>query len=194
MRRREPDFEALVGGDDLAPAERERLRRVHDLLVQAGPPPDFEPVEAPAPPAATVTRLVPRRRLALVALAAAFLVAAFGLGYFAGNQGPGAERVVAMAGTPQAATATASLHIYGMDSAGNWPMTLDVKGLAPSRTGRPYQLWLAKNGRLAALCGSFRPKPDGTASVQMNAPFRLSDYDSWVVVREGAKTPVLTTA
>jgi hypothetical protein len=193
-----PDFDELVGGDDLSAAESERLRRVHDLLVAAGPPPDFEPAEAPAPPPASVTRLVPRtapaRRLALVALAAAFLVAAFGAGFFAGNRGPGAERVVAMIGTPQASAASASLQIYDVDPAGNWPMKLDVKGLASSPSGRPYELWLAKNGRLAALCGSFLSKPDGTADVRMNAPYRLSDYDSWVVVAEGSQTPLLTTA
>jgi hypothetical protein len=167
---------------------------VHDLLVAAGPPPDVVPAEAPAPPVASVTRLVPRRRLALVALAAAFLVAAFGAGFFVGDRGPGAERVVAMVGTPQAAAASASLRVYEIDSAGNWPMRLDVKGLAPSRSGRPYELWLAKHGRLAALCGSFLPKTDGTASVRLNAPYRLSDYDSWVIVTEGSTTPLLTTA
>jgi Anti-sigma-K factor rskA len=191
---RKPNFDELVGGDDLSSAESERLRRVHDLLVAAGPPPDFEPAEPPAPPAASVTRLVPRRRVALVALAAAFLVAAFGAGYFAGDRSPGAERVVAMTGTPQAAAASASLRVYQLDSAGNWPMKLEVKGLAPSRNGRPYELWLAKHGRLAALCGSFLPKADGTATVRMNAPYRLSDYDSWVIVSEGSTTPLLTTA
>ena len=34
-----PDFDELVG-TDLDPAERERLERVHELLVAAGPPPD----------------------------------------------------------------------------------------------------------------------------------------------------------
>jgi hypothetical protein len=195
---RDPNFDELVGGDDLSTAESERLRRVHDLLVAAGPPPDFEPAEAPAPPAATVTRLVPRgtpaRRLALVAIAAAFLVAAFGVGFLAGNRSPGAESVVAMVGTPQAAAASASLHIFDVDSAGNWPMRLDVTGLVSSRTERPYELWLTKHGRLAALCGSFLARPDGTADVRMNAPYRLNEYDSWVVVAEGSKTPLLTTA
>jgi hypothetical protein len=196
---RGPDFDDLVGGGDLAPAEQERLRRVHDLLVAAGPPPDFEPAAPPAPPEATVTPLAPRRvplrRLALVALAAAFLVATFGLGYVTGsNGGAGTERVVAMVGTREAAGATASLQLYPVDSAGNWPMRLDVKGLGPSRRGLPYELWLTRHGRLAALCGSFVPTSAGTASVRLNAPYRLSDFDSWVVVTEGSKTPLLTTA
>jgi hypothetical protein len=130
-----------------------------------------------------------------VALAAAFLVAAFGLGYFTGSSGePGTEGVVAMVGTREAAGASASLKLFSVDSAGNWPMRLDVKGLGPSRSGLPYELWLTRNGRLAALCGSFRPTSAGTASVRMNAPYKLSEYDSWVVVTEGSKTPLLTTA
>jgi hypothetical protein len=37
-----PDFEELVGGD-LEPRERERLLRVHEALVAAGPPPELTP-------------------------------------------------------------------------------------------------------------------------------------------------------
>ena len=40
MTERGPSFDDLVG-DDLAPAERERLLRVHELLIQAGPPPEL---------------------------------------------------------------------------------------------------------------------------------------------------------
>ena len=38
-----PDFDELVGGDDLPGPERERLQRVHELLVAAGPPPELPP-------------------------------------------------------------------------------------------------------------------------------------------------------
>ena len=39
---RYPDFDDLIGGD--VPAEeRERLRRAHELLVEAGPPPELSP-------------------------------------------------------------------------------------------------------------------------------------------------------
>ena len=197
MSGRGPDFDELVGGDDLTSAESARLRRVHDLLVAAGPPPDFEPLEAPAPPAASVTRLEPRRaqmrKLGLVAIAAAFVAAVFGAGFLVGGRSPGTEKVVAMVATPQAAGASASLQVYAVDSAGNWPMRLHVKGLASSPSGRPFELWLTKNGRLSALCGSFLTRPDGTANVRLNAPYRLADYDSWVVVAEGSRTPVLTT-
>jgi hypothetical protein len=29
--------------------------------------------------------------------------------------------------------------------------------------------------------------------VSLNAPYRLPDFDGWVVVEEGSKTPLLTT-
>ena len=48
------DFRDIVGTEGLDPDEEARLRRVHDLLVQAGPPPDLPPAlertpEAPIP-------------------------------------------------------------------------------------------------------------------------------------------------
>ena len=36
------DFDALVG-DDLEPAEHARLLRVHEMLREAGPPPELTP-------------------------------------------------------------------------------------------------------------------------------------------------------
>ena len=42
------DFHDLVDTSDLTPEEEARLRRVHDLLIEAGPPPDLPPaLEAP---------------------------------------------------------------------------------------------------------------------------------------------------
>jgi hypothetical protein len=192
VRRNGPDFDELVG-TDLPPEERERLQKVHELLVAAGPPPDYAPEAPPVPAEATIVRFPRPKRFALVAVAAALAVALFGTGFFVGNRSSGPERTVAMVGTAQASAASASLELFPLDDAGNWPMELEVKGLVPALSGRPYELWLAKGNRLAALCGSFRSRPDGTARVPMNAPYRLSDFDSWVVVEEGTKTPLLTT-
>jgi hypothetical protein len=192
MTDRGPDFDELVG-HGLDSDERARLLRVHELLVAAGPPPDFEPELPPVPAKAPVTRLRPRRRLALVALAAAFALAAFGAGFFVGDRNAGPEQVVSMVGTSQAAGASASLELFSADEAGNWPMKLEVKGLQPAASGRAYELWLTKGSKLAALCGGFRAEPDGTTRVPLNAPYRLPDFDGWVVVEEGSKTPLLTT-
>jgi Anti-sigma-K factor rskA, C-terminal len=187
---RTPDFDDLVGGE-VEGAERERFRRVHDLLVSAGPPPELASLAAPAteaPPA----RLPLRRRRLLLALAAALGVAAvFTVGLLvASSDEPSAERVVAMSGP---SGASASLEIFPLDDAGNWPMLIDVENLPPTRGGQLFQLWLTKDGKPAALCGSFLTDDDGRAVVPMNAPWRVDDFDGWVVVEAGSTTPLLTT-
>jgi len=193
MSARGPDFDELVG-TDLEPGERARLVRVHELLVAAGPPP--EPPSSVAPPAPEPVRLRPRRRrVALVALAAAFGLAAFVAGFLTGNGegGSGTFKVVDMTGTVKAPDASASIEIFDADTAGNWPMEISVQGLGPSASGRPYELWLTRSGNLVVLCGSFLTEPDGTTVVPMNAPYKLKDFDGWVVVEEGTTAPVLET-
>jgi hypothetical protein len=196
VSERGPEFDELVG-TDLEPAERERLLRVHELLVAVGPPPDLPP-SLETPPIREPTRLVARRRrrIALVALAAALGLGVFAVGFLIGERGdePGTFAVVAMTGTADAPRASASIEIFDADEAGNWPMEVSVSGLAPSASGRPYELWLTKDGQLAASCGSFLPEPDGTTVVPMNAPYKLREFDGWVVVEEGRTTPVLTTS
>lgn len=178
-----PDFEQLVGSD-LEPAERERLERVHELLVAAGPPPELL--------VPTVVELAPRRRRGvLLALAAAIAVAAFALG--AALTGPDVDFTETMTGTAAASDARASLAVFELDDAGNWPMELSVSGLAPAASGRPFELWLTRGGELEALCGSFVTDESGSASVPMNAPYRFDEFDGWVVVEEGSEAPLLTT-
>lgn len=182
-----PDFDELVG-TDLETGERERLERVHELLVAAGPPPDLlEP---------KVVQLAPRRRRGmLLALAAAIAVTAFAVGA-AVVEGPAGRTVASekvLQGTPAASHASGSLVVYDLDDAGNWPMELRVEGLQPAPSGRPFELWLTRDGKLAALCGSFLTSNGGSASVPMNAPYHFDDFDRWVVVVEGSETPLLTT-
>ena len=184
--RQPPNLDDLVGSD-LDPQERARLEHIHDLLITAGPPP--EPLEAP------VTLQPARRRGALLALAAALAVAAFALGaaLVDGSSGRSVDFTETMAGTAAATDATASLAVFEIDEAGNWPMELTVSGLPPSASGRPFELWLTRDGELAALCGGFFTDSDGWATVPMNAPYRFDDFDGWVVVEEGSDTPLLTT-
>jgi hypothetical protein len=192
MNAREPEFDELVG-TDLDPGERARLLRVHELLVAAGPPPDFEPEVPPLPDERVKVLTFPRRRrLPALALAAALALAVFAAGFFVGDRGgPGTFEVVEMVGTGEAASAHASLELFDLDEAGNWPMELRIEGLAPSE--RPYELWLTKRGRLAVFCGSFLVSSSGTTKVPLNAPYKLRDFDEWVIVEEGSKTPLLTT-
>jgi hypothetical protein len=188
MSERRPDFDELVG-TDLPVAERERLLRVHQLLLEAGPPPEVAP-DTP------VVELRPRRRRGvLLALAATFVAAAFAVGAFVGNRtaGPNVDFEVAMAGTPAVPGAAATLTVFDLDDAGNWPMEVAVDGLPPAESGQPFEMWLTKDGELAVLCGSFRTNEDGSASVPMNAPYKFKEFDGWVVVEEGTTEPLLTT-
>jgi hypothetical protein len=185
---RPPDFDELVG-DDLPAAERDRLLRVHDLLVQAGPPPDLPAAIAapPEPPEATIVHF-PRRRarwLAGIAAAAALALVGFGAGYLVGDRPPASEFSVSMSGD----TGHASLAVLAQDAAGNWPMRLTVEGLPE---GAKYELWLTRHGRLAERCGTFAVGP-GRTEVPMNAPYKLKDFDGWVVVEAGSRQPLLTT-
>lgn len=181
-----PDFDELVG-TDLDPAERARLERVHDLLVAAGPPPELAV-------AASVELPVARRRGAVLALAAALAVAAFALGAALVESSERAvDFDVTMEGTAAAPEAAATIVVFEVDEAGNWPMELQVEGLAPSASGRPFELWLTRDGELAALCGAFATSPDGSASVPLNAPYRFDDFEDWVVVERGTEIPLLTT-
>jgi hypothetical protein len=192
---RPPDFDDLLG-PEVEDAERERLRRVHDLLVEAGPPPELPESLAPVPEDdENVFPLFPRRRwAATAALAAALAVVAFGAGFLFGDRtdAPDPERVVAMAGTGAAESARASLAVYPVDEAGNWPMELTVQDLPPPPGGGTYELWLTKHGKLADTCGTFATG-DGDTVVPLNAPFPLREYDGWVVVPTGSTAPVLTT-
>jgi hypothetical protein len=199
------DFRDLVDTTGLAPEEEARLRRAHDLLVQAGPPPDLPPaLEAPPtqPADAEILQfpLLPRRRWALLAVAAATIaLIGFGGGYFLGHSKskPSAfktERVVAMHGRGDA---LAVLRIAAPDSVGNWPMEMEVSGLRrqPQRSAL-YELWLTKDGRPVAPCGTFRVHGKKT-TIRFSVPYDLQRYNGWVVTAqshdEAPPGPVILT-
>ena len=194
-----PDFRDLVG-DDLAPDEEARLRRVHDLLLQAGPPAELPPQLAEGPPVRGAKVIgLPRRRLgAALVLAAALAAAAFGGGYAVGHHGSGFDAVgapIPMHGTN--AAQFASIQVGSPDGAGNWPIVLRVRGLKPLARGGYYELYLAKGSTLGPSCGTFRVHADVT-QVQLNAPASLRDWPDWVLVahRPGASgetAPILRT-
>ena len=183
-------FDELVG-DVPDPAERERLRRVHELLLSVEPPPDLSPAlaqrAAPAPAA-----LLPRRR-ALALLAAALAAAAFGAGYLVGDRDAAPEAVITMSGAGAERDAAGTIELLPQDAAGNWPMRVLVRGLEPSRDRTDfYELWLTKDGKLADSCGRFTVHP-GLTTVTLSVPYGLRRYDGWVVTRAGADEILLTT-
>ena len=187
MSERPPDFDELVGVA-LEADERARLRRVHELLVEAGPPPEL--VAAPA----RIVEVRPlRRRGALIAIAASLVLTAFALGV-AIDDSSGQRRAVDFVAEMEGPSgASAELTVFEVDEAGNWPMEIEVAGLAPAESGRPFELWLTRDGELSALCGSFLTDGGGWAVVPVNAPYRFEGDYGWVVVEEGSRTPLLST-
>jgi Anti-sigma-K factor rskA len=185
------DLDELIG--DVPAGERERLARVHELLLEAGPPPELSPElsEPPAPPTARIHDLRHRYRYSVIAAAAVLALTVFGLGYLVGGSGgPRAERTVAMTGQ---GGALGTIDVFAADSAGNWPMELSVAGLPALPEGKTYALWLTQNGKLADQCGTFAVG-EGETVVPLNAPFSLKEYSGWVVVESGSSEFVLRTA
>lgn len=188
-------FDEIIAGAELSPGERERLRRVHELLITVGPPPEIAP-ELQAPPPAEPVRLLPRRRrTALALIAAALGLAVFGTGYLVGHRAaePTTERLVTMTGVGDASAAQGTIAILAQDEAGNWPMLVRVRGLERSADRDDYyELWLTKAGELAAPCGRFTVDDDVT-EVTLSVPYGLRGFDGWVVTRAGSEEPLLST-
>jgi hypothetical protein len=190
----EPNFDELVGAETTG-AERERLRHAHELLVQAGPPPELPPSLQKAPSFGVFSlqqRRVVKRR-ALVLLAAALSVAlVFFAGYAvrgggsSGTKG-GIPRLLALKGTAAAPNARATLAVWHARN-GNWPMRLSVAGLPKLPANTYYEVYLVRHGKPWGQCGSFRiaSNSPGAVTLTFNAPYSLQKGDSWVVTRPTA--------
>lgn len=191
---RGPDFDELVGAEP-AGDERERLRRTHELLLTAGPPPELPPeLEAGPTLAMTLGRRPrrPRHRMAMLLAAAVAVAAVFLCGYVVGNRNSGsvaAARTIQLHGTSAAPAALASLQIEREDAAGNWPMTLEVTGLPALPEGSRYGLYLVRSGKEWEPCGWFAVSgPHAGATVKLSAPYDIHRGDTWVVTRQDAGT------
>ena len=174
------EFEELT--EDLSPEEQRRLRRVHDLLVEAGPPPEL-PMSLRRAPRPGGLPLAGRRPLAAAVAAGLALVAgSFAVGYFLGDDAVDFEHdyYVDMRGAAAAPEASARIDVGKRDEAGNWPMVISVRGLRDLPAGGRYLLYLTRRGRPVAWCGSFRVHEGRTTSL-MNAPYRFDRFDGWVV-------------
>jgi hypothetical protein len=198
---RPPDFGDLLGDDELSPDEEERLRRIHELLVTAGPPAELPPRLTRAPPerAAPVLELpaLPRRRLgATLILAAALAAALFGGGYWVGTATHSftTEATIPMRGASP--SQFASIQLAPADKAFNWPLLLRVRGLQDLPKGGYYELVLTRNGKLGLSCGTFRTH-DGKTEIVLNAPYPLKGA-GWAIIAHypdhSQSGPILTTA
>ncbi|MDP9303728.1 MAG: hypothetical protein M3O92_04395 [Actinomycetota bacterium] len=189
---RVPDFDDLVG-KDVPEEERQRLRRAHDLLVRAGPPPELSPeldaVQWPEDSQRPPGRPRQQRLLLLAAALATAAVLGFVLGQSSGPSSSSASidpvRVVKLAGTSLDRNARGTLALGKADKGGNWPMLLHATGLRQLPEGGYYDLYLTKGGKPVVLCGSFNVR-SGEAIVRFSAAYDLShfDRDGWVITRQ----------
>jgi hypothetical protein len=184
MTRRFSDWVDVEG---LTAGERDRLERVHDMLVAAGPPADL-PTDLEGPPAQVIPFPTLRRRPVILALvaAAAVAVASFTGGYFAnGGGGMHVTQVVAFQG---AQNQLASLHVGTADAVGNDPMVLTVSGLPQLKHGY-YELFTMRNGKPSFPCTGFK-MVGSTTSVRFSVPYVLDPGTKLMItVVQHAKNP-----
>jgi hypothetical protein len=193
----EPDFRELVGDED---AGDERLRRVHDLLVAAGPPAEMS-ARVSSPPDVEHSKVLEfkrRRPATLLAVGIAAAAAAFVIGYGVGQRQNSfsTQATIPMHGVGAVnKAAQAEIKVGSHDTGGNYPLEMQVKGLRDAPKGGSYELLLSNHGKPTKSCGAFAVD-GGETTVRLSVPYDLPDwhqkklYDGWVVVlhRPGQKT------
>jgi hypothetical protein len=202
-----PDFDRLVDLTDLSPEDEARLRRVHSMLVEAGPPQELPAAigRAPAVPAGKVVALSTwrRRPVATLLIAAAVAAACFGGGYLLANQAhssKGAIHVVRVVPMQGVQNSEAALRVGSADGNGNWPIQLTVNGLKPLEDDSRYYLMVVQgNGKRPIFCGSFEVSGKGATTVTFNVAYRITGDTKWIVTKmaPGLKYPghvVMTTS
>jgi hypothetical protein len=189
--RRPPDDIRDLVGADVADDELEQLREADALLRAVSPPP---PVIPSSLGTAVMGLARPwRRRFApwplAIAAAASVAILFFALGAWVGA-GEFVERAaIPMEATEEAPGASAVIRLGEADASGNWPLRLEVRGLPQLPPRAYYILWLARDGEYGGTCGTFRVGEDGSADIEMNASYRLEDFDEWVVTARHPDDP-----
>jgi hypothetical protein len=182
-----PRFGDLVG-NDLSPAERERLERVHDMLVAAGPPPELpqELADVPQPQGRLVELARSRLRTGLL-LAATLVLVTFAFGYLLGARGedsaPSTLTPTKQVVLGKAADRFAVVGIGERDSNGNWPMVVRVEGLEHLAKGDYYVLSMTRNGKPVVQCGTFNVAEDGLTTVTFPVAYDPARYDGLLLSR-----------
>ena len=195
---REPTLDDLIGAEKPG-AERQQLQQVHELLLEAGPPPELSP-ELEAGPNLKMTTgkrrrgRKPRATLLLAAALAIFVV--FFAGYGVGNHRSGKNTIgpvlaQALQGTRLAPQAEGALRVWSSKDGSNWPMTLSVAGLPTLPPHNYYEVYLFRDGKVQpwGTCGTFRVGDSDAArglTVTLTSPYPLEKGDTWVVTRPGA--------
>ena len=190
---RGPNFDELIG-DDVPNEERERLRHAHELLIQAGPPPELSPdLESVPWPEDSLSPLLGRRRPARrrpLLLAAGLATAAvigfvFGQATSSTSTSIDTQRTLKLRGTALARNAQGTLELGKVDEQGNLPMVLYVNHLKQLPEDGYYDLYLTRHGKPLALCGSFNVNK-GQVVVRFTVGYDLEHFDKkgWVVTRQ----------
>jgi hypothetical protein len=193
---RDRNLDELVGAD-MTGAERERLQRAHDMLLEAGPPPELSPKleEGPSLGMTLQRRRAVKRRAMLLLAAALAVFAVFFAGYGVGNHGSGKKTggpviAEALKGTSRASQAEGALRVWSSKDGNNWPMTLTVVGLPKLPPHNYYEVYLLRDGKIQGwgLCGAFSVGGSNASevTVTLTSPYPLEKGDSWVVTRPGA--------
>ncbi len=178
---RHPDLRDLVG-NELEPGERERLERVHDMLIAAGPPPELpQELAEPPRPEGRLVELARRRLRTGLVLAAAIAIAVFAVGYFLGARGESsssdsftAEKTAVLG---KRADRLAVVQIGQIDEDGNRPMVVSVDGLDHLKGGDYYTLFMTRNGKPVVTCGTFNVGEKGVTTVRLSVAYDLARFD-----------------
>jgi hypothetical protein len=176
------DVQQLVG--DVSSDELEELREIDAMLRSVHTAPAALPPALARPPAQL---RLSRRSWTIVRLAIAasvvMAVAAVSLAVtqWLNTRDDFQERAnVALEATGNAPGAGGMIRLGEPDARGTWELELTVSGLEELPPGSFYVLWLGKDGRYAATCGSFRAAGEST-TYRWEAAYRLADYDEWVI-------------
>ncbi len=125
-----------------------------------------------------------RRRATAVFLAIGVAAAAFWIGFVVGDRKSGtfpAEGSPIAMHPVSGGAAHASVLVGNRDEVGNWPLLVHVSGLKSLPKGVWYELYLTRGDKVVAWCGAFSVKKTGRTTVRFSVPYRLKDFDGWVV-------------
>jgi hypothetical protein len=115
------------------------------------------------------------------------LIAMFLGGFVAGKKGittgSGAIHSLNMHGTAVAQNASARIDIDEVDSSGNWPMKVIVRGLPQLKKGSYYEMFLTRHGKPFTACGIFTVAKS-PSTIHLSMPPTVTGYDGWIVTRE----------
>jgi hypothetical protein len=216
-------FDELVDDPRLGNEERERLRRVHDLLVTVGPPPEASAHLQP-PSVGTVVPLRRRSRPFLLIAAALAVAAAGGAGYAIGRGGSEEAAPAVTTAPPPATTqppvttpppATTQTQppppprgtVVPMTGVGSASGALATVELLPRASSGDYPVRLRVEGLAANEVYELWVIDDGEleqlcgrfrttrgiTDTILTVPYEMRTRDDWVVVRPGTAEPLLRT-